>query len=544
MQNGKETNKKRIYFAYVVLALAFLMLLLLNIIWGDHWIDSDMAAEMMFSKLIAEENGYLTTKNWYYSTEYRVLYTQLFMVPLFHIFEDWHVIRTITNVLTYILMLVSYFYFMKPFHMRKSTVILSAVILLLPFSETMVTHMQMGNTYMPHVIIIFFVFGMFLRLCAQKKLLEKKRIPILCFYVVLSIICGMSGVRYLLALQAPLVLTAVYYVYVSASYRTLRKEMSKENVKQVLRGDNLKYLFYSFLGAFSAVIGYGMNVVVIASNFYFQTYDVTNFIRVFQGVLVERLQDTTANLLMLFGYIQEKQFLSLRGIISMIAFILLIGIAILAKKTSSLIKEADEAEDTTLGQKKFIQYFFVIAFILNTFVFVFTTSTIVSRYYITVFMFALPLLCFYFDMEKSKWDKRVVFVLLACCLGLSTMKCVYSFIDKDKNAEEKIVAAYLEENDYDFGYASYWNANIMTELSNGKIEVANINEYDDMSVFLWSTPMKYYEENYHEGKTFILMTAEEYQTYSDYPVIKEGEKVYEDSAYIVLHYNSTEEVIR
>ena len=147
-----------------VLSLVFVMLVLLNIFVGEHWIDSDMAAEMIFSKLIAEEGGVFATTNWYYSTEFRILYTQLIMVPLFHIFESWHVIRVITNVITYLLLLGSYYYFMKPLCSKASTVIYSSVILLLPFSETVLTHVQMGNTYMPHLIIIFFCFGMFLQL--------------------------------------------------------------------------------------------------------------------------------------------------------------------------------------------------------------------------------------------------------------------------------------------------------------------------------------------------------------------------------------------
>jgi hypothetical protein len=146
-------------FSVVALAGAFLLLIVVNICWGNNWIDSDMAAEMIFSKLIAEEGGLIATTNWFYSTEFRILYTQLIMVPLFHIFEDWHVIRTITNIVTYVVLLSSYFYFMKPLALKKSTVIYSSVILLLPFSETIMTHVQMGNTYMPHMIIIFICFG-------------------------------------------------------------------------------------------------------------------------------------------------------------------------------------------------------------------------------------------------------------------------------------------------------------------------------------------------------------------------------------------------
>lgn len=538
MKEKKNRKVSPFMLAVCLLMGVLFMLILLNIFFGNHWIDSDMAAEMIFSKLIAEEGGWIATKNWYYSTEFRVLYTQLFMVPLFHLFENWHVIRTITNVLTYVLMLGSYYYFMKPLKVSKTAVVLSSVLLLLPFSETFVTHMQMGNTYMPHVIIVFFCFGMFLRLVQQEKLLQWKNIFLLGCYVLLSVVCGMSGVRYMLALQAPLVLTAVYYLFRSESFTKLRAELSMENVKRAFAGERLMYLVYSILGAFSALVGYVINVAVIAKKYPFQTYDVTNFIKVFQGVLLERMQDTIANLLMLFGYIEEKGFLSLRGVISLIAFALLIGIVLLTKRVGYLLKNADSNQVKALDHKRFIAYFFVIAFVLNTFVFVFTTSTIVSRYYITVFIFVLPLLCIYFENEKLPLDKGLVLLFLCGCLGLSTLKCVYSFIDKDKNAEEKKVAAFLVEKEYRFGYASYWNANIMTELTDGYVEVANILDFEDMSYFLWSSPMKYYEEGYHEGKTFLLMEQEEYAECGELPVVTEGKVVYEDEAYVVLHYDS------
>lgn len=539
MKKTENNREKGFIWAVCILGIAFLMLLVLNIFYGDHWLDSDMAAEMIFSKQIAEEGGYFTTPNWYYSTEFRLLYTQLFMVPLFHIFEDWHVIRMITNVLTYVLMLGSYYYFMKPLKVSKTKVVLSSVFLLLPFSETFVTHMQMGNTYMPHVIIVFFCFGMFLRLVQQTKILEKKKNVLLVLYTLLSVACGMSGVRYMLALQVPLVLTALYYVFYSAAFAKLRESFNKENLKSVCAGEGFLCLIYSIYGAFFALVGYAINVVVIARKFPFQTYEATNFIKVFQGVMLERLQDTAGNLLMLFGYIEEKGFLSLRGLISLIAFALLGGIVLLVKSVKALEGKKGDAPDL----RSFIRYFFVIAFVLNTFVFVFTTSTIVSRYYITVFIFVLPLLCFYFELEERCLDRWLVLLFLCGCMGLATLKCVYSFVDKDKNAEEKKVVAFLEQEGYTFGYASYWNANIMTELSDGAVEVANIGDFEEMTFFRWSSPMRYYEADYHQGKTFLLLAEEQREKYAALPVVKSGNVVYEDETYTVIHFDSVENVL-
>lgn len=276
-----------------------------------------MAAEMIFSRLLAQEGKWIATENWYYSTEFRVLYTQLIMVPLFHLLEDWHVIRTLTNIITYLLLLGSYFYCMKPLKIRRSTVIFSSVILLLPFSETFLTHMQLGNTYMWHVILILLAFGMFLRLAQPWKGRRAGKTATGIAYMALSLVCGLSGVRYMLALQAPLCIAAGVYLMKSREFAKLRRELApgqlREQIPRVLSQERLAYLFWSVLGLLGAGVGYLVNVAVLGRRFRFQTYEVTNFIKVFQGVLLERTQDTVGNLLQLFGYIEEKGFLSVRG---------------------------------------------------------------------------------------------------------------------------------------------------------------------------------------------------------------------------------------
>ncbi len=545
-------ERERELLAWGLLAAVFILLLAMNILWGEHWLDSDMAAEMIFSKLLADEGKWIATENWYYSTEFRVLYTQLIMVPLFHILGEWHVIRVLTNVITYLLLLGAYFYCMKPFRIRRSTVVFSSVILLLPFSETFLTHMQLGNTYMWHVILILLAFGMFLRLSLPGEMRRGAVLVTGILYVALSVVCGLSGVRYMLALQVPLCITAGIYILKSGEFALLRKEFSVEHpwaqIRRVLSGERLSYLFCSLLGLLGAGIGYLVNVAVLGRKFQFQMYDVTNFIRVFQGVLLERTQDTVGNLLQLFGYIEEKGFLSIRGLISLLAFGFLAGIVFLTVRCSRLLsgeRERPGAEQRIrLAHSCFVLWFFVTAFTLNTFVFLFTTSTIVARYYITVFLFVLPLLCVYYEYERLPLDRLLLALLLCGALGLATAKCVYSFADKDKNEDRKPVAAYLKEQGYTFGYASYWNGNIMTELTDGAVEIANIHEIDIMDMFTWSSPVKYYREGYHSGKTFILLTAEEAAKYAQIPVIAAGEVVYDQQGYVVLHYDTAEELWR
>ena len=74
-----------------------------------------------------------------------------------------------------------------------------------------------------------------------------------------------------------------------------------------------------------------------------------------------------------------------------------------------------------------------------------------------------------------------------------------SFLTVDKNETKRPVAEFLAGNGYDFGFATYNNANIITELTNGEVEIGNIGDPEHLEYFKWSSPMKYYEEGYHAG---------------------------------------------
>ncbi len=518
---------------YILLGLVFLVLIFLNIFYQDHWLDSDMAAEMMFSRILAEQNHIFATPDWYYSTEFRFLYTHLIMAPLFHLTDNWHVIRTITNVVFYVLMIASYFYFMKPLKVSGRLIALTGCILLLPFSETMMTHMQMGNTYLSHVIIVLVFFGMFLRLTGEaEKSCVAKGVLLLC-YMALALICGVSGVRYLLALQCPLVITAFFYLLKTQEFQNFRREMTKKNFSSIWGCKQAPYFIYSILGVVGSVAGYGLNVLWVSKQYVFQTYDATNFIAIYQGVLFERLQNAIGCLLMLFGYIPNKGFLSLRGVITILAFIML-GIMIYC---------AVKTYKSSTGVRYFIVLFLAVSFFLNIFVFVFTTSTMVPRYYITILIFALPVLAFYMESKEMQFDKLAVALLLVGCLCLSTAKTVLSFVTADKNEDKRAVALFLEENGYNFGFATYTNGNIITELTNGEVEIANIGDPEYLEYFKWSSPMKYYEEDYHEGEVFLLLTAGEATEFAQAQAVQKGRNVYEDGKYTVLVYENRHELM-
>lgn len=533
-------------YPWIILGVVFAGLIFLNIFFLDHWLDSDMAAEMMFSKLLASEGNLFASHNWFYSTEFRVLYTQLIMVPLFHFFSNWHLIRAVTNIIFYVLLLLSYFYMVAVLQIERDKKILCAVALLLPFSETMMLHMQMGNTYMAHVILLFFYYGLFARLFPISTEVKEKEVSLkqknsklflkmlqIFFFMILAFIFGLSGVRYILAIQAPLILATLIYWIQGSNMQEFRLSMDYQHWKIVISEERCSVFKGSLVAMLVTLAGYLVNIKIISKIYTFQSYDSIHFIDVYEGILMDRIQDTFGSLLMLFGYIPEKSVLSVRGFISLIAFcmMLLVGYGIWKSRR------------TKIPQHQFLVIFFFTAFFLNTFVFIFTDSTIVPRYYITSMVFAIPVMGIYLTEEKKVLDRRAIAILLILCLGASSLKVSASLALTDKNADRYGAITYLEDNQYYFGYATYWNGNITQELSNGTIELANIDDPENFDFFKWSTESSYYDLDYPTGKVFLLLTEEEATDYADAEVIQAGQKVYDDGVFVIYGYASNEDLL-
>ena len=532
MKSKKSWAEK---LAILAVICAGLILVVLNIVCGNHWLDSDMAAEMIFSKLLAEEGSLIASTNWYYSTEFRVLYTQLVMVPLHHIMENWHVIRVITNVVFYLLMLGSFFFAVKPLNIKKKNVWLCSLALFVPVSEAVMTHLQMGNTYMSHVILIFMVFGLYLRLCDKEG---SRKVLWGALYGVLTVILGLSGVRYLLDLIVPLCITAVCLWLSSKEFKAFRKETTLDHLRSLVCSAKTEYVKFSVLGLALAGVGYVINALFVSKVYQFQTYEATNFIKIQEGVFFDRVQNALGELLQMFGYIENKSFLSLRGIVTIVAFVMIAILAFVWKKCMTYRKseELAEAADTVETNRSFTVLFAGISFVLHLFVFIFTTSTMVDRYFIPIAIFFLISLAIYMEWEKVKFDRIIVGVALLLCLLLAGTKTYYSFITSDKNETRYEMADYLVEEGYTFGYASYWNSNIMTELSDGALEMANLWSIDSMGDFKWSSRVSTYYNK--EGKVFLIVAKTELNELESYGMLEKQPVIYENNDYIVLHFDS------
>lgn len=141
---------------------------------------------------------------------------------------------------------------------------------------------------------------------------------------------------------------------------------------------------------------------------------------------------------------------------------------------------------------------------------------------------------------------RTVLVISICAsavlLTLPKFTCLKDY--KEEYSEKYAIIDTLEENDLQYGYASFWNAGVYTVASDFKLQINSvILEGHDVTPYYWLCDKKYYKEEYYSDKTFLLLQDDEYETYyeSDYMNLVYGEPIdvifTDDYTILVYDYN-------
>ena len=92
-------------------------------------LDSDMASDLIYARLLAQE-GTFFSPNWYYSSELRVFANHLSFTPLFLITQDWRLVRGLGSMLTYALFVLSLYAPLSQVGLRRQYPLVAAAMLL------------------------------------------------------------------------------------------------------------------------------------------------------------------------------------------------------------------------------------------------------------------------------------------------------------------------------------------------------------------------------------------------------------------------------
>lgn len=521
MNNKKE---KLLNIVVGILALSITSCVILYIAINSHKIiNSDFSAESVLAKMLANTNQ-IITRGWYYSSELRILHTQLITAPLFKLFDDWNIVRMLSIIITNGLLVVAYFRFIRVFNIKSRWIVyLTAMFMIIPVSSVYLDIINVGMFYIPHYIMELVILNIYITIIKRNESFRFDKARIILF-LILALISGLSGIRYILVIQFPLFITSLI-MFLMKNKEIISHTESYNYIKEWKNYYLKKELILGTLSMFFAGVGYILN-----------TFIVRKFIKyaVFGNVMFktdnDHIYSVFEGLNQLSGYKNDVRMLSFAGLMNLIAvglvIIVIFIICVLLKK------HFNKCDNIAI-----MCTVMLTSFIINTFIFC-TTDEYTSRFYLPVIMWIIPCIAVYLNGEKRLLLRRGIAVLLVIIYATLGSGTIRDSLNVDVNSNRVEYISYLEENDLNYGYSTIWNSNITTELTNGKVEIGNIVDVETMEPFQFLTKSEYFKNKEYRANNpvFILMTYDEYLQVSNCKVLSEGNMSYNDGIYVIYTY--------
>ncbi|GHV20353.1 hypothetical protein FACS189494_03950 [Spirochaetia bacterium] len=160
----------------------------------------------------------------------------------------------------------------------------------------------------------------------------------------------------------------------------------------------------------------------------------------------------------------------------------------------------------------------------------------------------IPLLAHVFETVEQKHNPlNRIAIVTAVILFIAGQ----SFLNFQSISRENITETrngyiqYLLDKKLDYGFATYWNANVTTELTNGRVELAGLEPdglkpgANNFRIRGWLTTNRFYNSEYHDGTSFLLLSRTEWDmAKSTGREWTQNTPDYEDDNFIILQFIS------
>ena len=131
--------------------------------------------------------------------------------------------------------------------------------------------------------------------------------------------------------------------------------------------------------------------------------------------------------------------------------------------------------------------------------------------------------------------------MVALCLGCVLLPGAgwhAEQIRRSTGSERLAVQQALVEQGYTEGFATFWNGNVITELSNGKIEVWTIDAPGSIEeLYPWLQKRTHSTEK-PKGKVFLLLSLEELEQCPIGENVPQEDVIYSSDSYIAYGFDS------
>lgn len=104
-----------------------------------------------------------------------------------------------------------------------------------------------------------------------------------------------------------------------------------------------------------------------------------------------------------------------------------------------------------------------------------------------------------------------------------------------------VIADLLEEQNYTQSVATFWNSNVVTELTNGRINSWTVDDFNNKNLSRW-LQLKDNVDNPPKGRCAVIFLNEEYDSLGYDLLAMEGVSlIYMDEEYLVIGMEQIED---
>ena len=521
---------------WIVLALAWCMTQLMFWKWGAHYLNADTSSELVLSSLLNQEHA-MASESWFYATDMHLFYTTLvYQLGLLLFPENWHLVRCFASAVLTLLTTAGFLYMAKGIRQDKSLthgMVYAAAAQLIPFSGYVAFYYQYGLNYATHLLYAWLLIGMVLRLDGKSG-----RIRRLVLIAVLSLICGLPSLRMPMLCGVPLLLACLILFLPPL----LRCEGKKEQLHALFTGREGWMLWGSLLSVALMTVGFAINRLVLADRFTCQDFAGAKLVT----FSLENLWTNIGYWFAWFGYRnwQSITLMSLPGIAGAAAIALTlfacVSAVLLPMKRKELGLDTGELLIAVLSAAGMVFGLLMVTALDQG------QATIVY-YNVSYYMVAFMLFAFsgFMLLEhlpiRLPGAKHVLLLLLTGVFFLEGLNMADNILPKQETGLEK-AAAWLVENDITRGYASFWNANSLTEASDGKVETWGMAYITEDGPDEWLQVKSHVTET-PTGTMFFILNTEEHRA-ANPEVFTEDRLKWSGDGYFIYVFEDAAEIQR
>ena len=522
--NGKLVNASSL--GWLILAGVFVILWYYMDNYIMYTLNSDHSSDLVLGHILAEENS-LISRNWCYSTVLKVVDINLVWAALFKITDNWHIVRVIGSVLIYLLILICLRFMCVQAGMKKYFGYIGAM-LMLPVSKDYFDIVMRGVYYSATILDALLIMGLWMAYLKSGS--GKKRMLLAAVGVAVSAVGGLGGPMQVVMFNVPMVLAALLFCLTEHE------------------PDRARVLGFSLLMAAAAVGGYMFSSSVLAEIYQFQNYEKM----LFEAVSITGIMNVINGWISVFGYRSGESVFSVALLMNASA-----GLWVLLSTSCAVgtLRSREHSLNSKLLGALYLSYLVTMLLVFSM-----SSKTFIARYMVLAVIFGVIAVFAYFNErgEKAQKSGRIIAGLMALALLCGALNYnEMRKIDETKGLRE--AAQVIAEQGYTQGYATFWNANVVTELSNGQLEmwhwndgkqeIADLEDFND--IYPWLQEKSHLTE-VPSGKVFALLSAnEDYyfeftKKFSQDNVIYRAENYYDYGYrdYIAYGFESYEELSR